>query len=192
MKKVSRYHPVLVTLHWWVAFGVIASLTRSFVWQAHVANSDPAKIGLLRQHMTAGIVLVSLMSVRLLVRLVTAKPAAAPGPTILHRAANIVHFTLYALLFTMAATGLATAYLSGAFRRVFLGGHLPLPPTFRVYPTWQVHVVAGWTLVALIVLHVSAALYHQFIKRDGLFRRMWFGRRVIPEAPNPLPLTYHQ
>jgi cytochrome b561 len=34
-------------------------------------------------------------------------------------------------------------------------------------------------LMALIALHVLAALYHTFILRDGLLRRMWFGRRKI-------------
>jgi cytochrome b561 len=33
-------------------------------------------------------------------------------------------------------------------------------------------------LVGCIVLHVLAALYHQFVRKDRLFRRMWFGRRV--------------
>jgi cytochrome b561 len=27
------------------------------------------------------------------------------------------------------------------------------------------------------VLHVLAALYHQFIRRDGLIGRMWYGTR---------------
>jgi len=27
----------------------------------------------------------------------------------------------------------------------------------------------------LLVFHASAALYHQFIRGDGLFRRMWYG-----------------
>jgi cytochrome b561 len=36
----------------------------------------------------------------------------------------------------------------------------------------------------LIALHVVAALYHQFARRDGLLQRMWFGRRgpLLPTA----------
>jgi cytochrome b561 len=30
----------------------------------------------------------------------------------------------------------------------------------------------------LILGHIAAARYHQFIRRDGLFRRMWFGNRT--------------
>ena len=35
-----------------------------------------------------------------------------------------------------------------------------------------------WGFYALIVLHVLAAIYHHFILKDGLIRRMWFGKRV--------------
>ncbi len=36
----------------------------------------------------------------------------------------------------------------------------------------------SWTLLLLlIVLHVAAALYHQFLRKDNLLGRMWFGRR---------------
>jgi cytochrome b561 len=38
-------------------------------------------------------------------------------------------------------------------------------------------------LVGFIVLHVFAALYHQFVRKGGLFERMFFGRRVsIPST----------
>ena len=33
-------------------------------------------------------------------------------------------------------------------------------------------------LAGFIVLHVLAALYHQFVMKDGLFRRIFFGRRI--------------
>jgi cytochrome b561 len=38
----------------------------------------------------------------------------------------------------------------------------------------------SWSLLLLLLLvHVGAALYHQFLRRDGLFARMWFGRRYV-------------
>jgi cytochrome b561 len=37
------------------------------------------------------------------------------------------------------------------------------------------HAIAAKLLVALIVLHIAAALWHQFVRRDGLLRRMGFG-----------------
>ena len=37
---------------------------------------------------------------------------------------------------------------------------------------WYVHYFAGWTLAGLVALHVAAALFHQFVLRDGLIRRI--------------------
>jgi cytochrome b561 len=37
------------------------------------------------------------------------------------------------------------------------------------------HAIAAKLLMALIVLHVAAARWHQFVRRDGLLRRMGFG-----------------
>ncbi len=31
-------------------------------------------------------------------------------------------------------------------------------------------------MVALLILHAGAALHHQFIKKDGSLKRMWFGK----------------
>ncbi len=46
-----------------------------------------------------------------------------------------------------------------------------------VFPTRVMHGVIAKIIFGLIGLHVLAVLYHQFIRQDGLIRRMWFGRR---------------
>jgi cytochrome b561 len=61
---------------------------------------------------------------------------------------------------------------------VFQGSGEPLPPSLAVYPTFVAHLFLAWLLVGFLALHALAALYHQFFLRDGLFRRMWFGRRA--------------
>ncbi|MFI5205616.1 MAG: hypothetical protein ACHQVK_01630 [Candidatus Paceibacterales bacterium] len=33
-------------------------------------------------------------------------------------------------------------------------------------------------MLALLSLHILAAIYHQFFRRDHLLSRMWFGKRV--------------
>ena len=52
----------------------------------------------------------------------------------------------------------------------------PLPPSFAIYPTWVAHGYLAALLAGLITVHVLAALYHLIIRKDGLFRRMSFGR----------------
>ena len=47
MKQVTRYHPLLVALHWLLAFLIIAALFAGFFLLARMPNSDPQKIRVL-------------------------------------------------------------------------------------------------------------------------------------------------
>src|SRR5215472_8724270 len=76
--RVSRYHPVLVTLHWLLAVLIIAALALGALVMAKLPNTDPMKIETLRHHMTGGFLILVLMLVRLLVRARTSHPTAAP------------------------------------------------------------------------------------------------------------------
>ncbi|MFY8102873.1 MAG: cytochrome b/b6 domain-containing protein, partial [Ramlibacter sp.] len=57
------------------------------------------------------------------------------------------------------------------------GSEKPLPATFDGSWMRVLHAVAAKLLMALIVLHVAAALWHHTVRRDGLLRRMGFGGR---------------
>lgn len=156
--QVSRYHPLLVTLHWVLAFLIIAALAVGFFGLAATPNSDPRKIGILRLHMAGGMLILALTVIRFIVRLCTSKPAhATTGYPVLDRIAPISHYGFYVLVILMAATGFATAIFSGLPAIVFGGSGAPLPPDFLIYPTRVAH---------------------------GYLRRMFFGRRVSnPSAP---------
>ena len=60
MYQVSRYHPLLVTLHWVLAVLIVAALAIGFVGLAPTPNSDPQKIGALRVHMAGGMLILVL------------------------------------------------------------------------------------------------------------------------------------
>src|SRR5713226_708240 len=168
----SRYHPVLVTLHWLLAALILAALAVGFFALAAMENADPRKIAVLRWHMAGGMLILALMIFRFIVRLWTARPAPA------NRLAPIVHCGFYVLVVLMVATGFATALAAGLPAIVFAGSGVPLPKSFAAYPTFQAHFWLATLLAGFIVLHVGAALHHQLVQRDGLLRRMGFGRRV--------------
>lgn len=71
MTQVSRYHPVLVALHWALAVLIVAALVLGALVMVRIPNSDPAKLEALRSHMVGGI-LILLMQARFLVRMRTA------------------------------------------------------------------------------------------------------------------------
>lgn len=174
----SRYHPLLVFMHWGLALFIGAALFLGMVVLKHTPNSSPEKIHAFRAHISGGLAILVLMIARFAVRSSTAKPArATAGHAALDRLARISHYGFYVLVFLMVATGLTTAILAGLFPIVFGSSGAPLPESFSIYPTRVLHGYIADTLIALIGLHVSAVVYHQFIRRDRLLGRMWFGRR---------------
>lgn len=63
--------------------------------------------------------------------------------------------------------------LSGAGQSLFSGASASLPD-FHDYAPRLPHGLGARFMVALLFLHIGAALYHHFIKKDGLIGRMWF------------------
>jgi cytochrome b561 len=182
MTLVTRFHPLLVTLHWLLALLIVVMLGIGFFVLASMPNSDPHKVGGLLVHMSVGMVIFVLMVVRLVVRLRTARPADATTSLLLERIAQIVHYGFYVVVFLMIATGYATAIFAGLNRIVFQGSGEPLPPDFSSYPSFVSHGYLALLLAGLIALHVAAVLYHRFIAKDPLLRRMWYGRRFVEAA----------
>src|SRR5262245_21826881 len=191
MSNVFRYHPVLVALHWFLAFFIIAALALGALVMAPTPNNDPAKIEALRAHMAGGGVILALMLVRLLLRARTAYPAPAQtGHPLLDWLAWGSHRLFYLLVLGMAGSGIATAIAAGLPGIVF-AGHGTLPPDLWAFTPRAVHYAVSRALMLLIALHVAGALYHTVILRDWLLRRMGFGRRVLADAePGPAPLGH--
>lgn len=178
MDQVSRYHPLLVGLHWVMALLIIAALALGALVMVHLPNTSPMKLEALRSHMIGGVLILALMLARLVVRNRSRRPPAAPtGNAFLDRVAWASHRMFYPAVFGMAASGLIMAFQTH-LPEVLFAHHGALPKDFWVYPIRTVHFVISRVLMALIALHVAGALYHTLVLRDGLLRRMVFGRRV--------------
>ncbi|MBP2446001.1 cytochrome b561 [Rhizobium leguminosarum] len=72
------------------------------------------------------------------------------------------------------ARGVGMIALSGAAQSIF-GAGMELPD-FHLYPPRLPHGLGANLLLGLLFTHVGAALFHQFIRSDGLLSRMWYGR----------------
>jgi len=178
MAQVTRYHPLLVTLHWLMALMIIGMLIGGFFVVSKMPNSDPGKVQLLMGHMIGGVSILTLILIRLGVRLSTAKPLPAEtGSLFLNRLGRFNHYAFYVVVIVIALSGIATAKISGVSSIVFDHTGAPLPEHFGIYPTFRVHAILNLLLAALVILHIVAALWHQFIRGDGLLRRMGFGKR---------------
>src|SRR5262245_7171509 len=182
MSQVSRYHPALVTLHWLLAVLIVAALALGALVLVKIPNTDPMKIEALRSHMTGGLIILGLMLVRLVVRSRSAHPApASAGHPLLDRLAWASHRMFYVTIIAMASSGMIMALQTGLFDSVFFG-HGQVPADFWVYSIRSVHYALSRLLMALVALHIVAALYHALVLRDGLLGRMFFGRRKIAQS----------
>ena len=171
----EKYHPALVALHWLLAVLIFFAWGVGALSLEEMPNSSPDKIPALRVHMVTGIAILALMLVRLAVRFGTRRPTAVDtGHPLLDRAAVLAHYGLYALVILMAASGFATALAAGLPDIVFGGSGKPLPESFAAYPARTVHGLVGSLLALLVLVHIIAALWHHFVRRDGLLRRMTF------------------
>ena len=177
MTQVSRYHPALVVLHWGLALLITAALALGALGLAKIPNTSPMKLEALRSHMTGGIIILALMLARLAVRMRSAHPPPArAGHRLLDRLAWASHRLFYVTVIAMAGSGIIMALQTGLFNTVFLGqGNLPAD--FWAFPIRGVHYALSRLLMTLIAVHIVAALYHAFVLRDGLLKRMFFGRR---------------
>lgn len=132
-------------------------------------------------HMIFGIVVLVLLVIRLIVRWTTKHPEwASAGNKFLDWVGGLTHFGLYLLTFAMVITGIILADQRGMLARTFGIGSTPTPGSFRRGGFSLGFFHGGiWTLLLLLILlHVGAALYHQFILKDNLLGRMWFGKRT--------------
>lgn len=178
-QTMSRYHPALVFLHWLLAILLIAGLIVGNFILDPIPESDPAKLDALRPHMIVGLVILALMVIRLIFRLRTSHPPEADiGVPALNKLARLAHWALYIAVFGLIGSGIGMSIQAGLPPIVFGGSGDPLPASFDDLAPRAAHGVFATLLALLIAGHVAAALYHQFVRKDGLLARMWFGDRT--------------
>ncbi|MGH1457388.1 MAG: cytochrome b [Paracoccaceae bacterium] len=184
----SRYGAIAILLHWLMAMLLAALIVTGF--QAASAADESTKAARLMFHAPLGLNLLLLLVLRILWRIVfDRKPAAHMGGALWQRgAARAVHLGLYLVLLLVAGSGLAMFILSGMGPILFDGAEGPLPDFDTLAPR-AAHGIGTRLLIALALLHIGAALYHQFILKDGLLARMWppFGRsrKGLPQRDAP-------
>ncbi len=172
--STQSYGSVAVAIHWLSAILILVLLASGF--RADAAAGDAAKAMALRIHVPAGIAVLLLTLARIAWWLFAdSKPDPVSGPAWQERTARVVHLLFYIILLGMAASGVGMLVLSGAAPVIFAGDPAALPD-FELYPPRLPHGLGARLLIALLLLHGGAALYHQFALRDGSLRRMWFSR----------------
>lgn len=166
-----QYGFVAIALHWLSAIAILALFALGFL-AANTVDST-LRASLLRGHAPLGIIVLVLTLLRIGWWFVDRRPRELSGlPGWQSVAERVVRVLLYALVLLMGASGVGLMVLSGAGTILFFGASGPLPDFWR-FPPMTAHFAGAIALLALASLHIVAALYHQFYKRDGLLTRIW-------------------
>ena len=162
----------------WITVGLMAvALPMGFVIK-HVKDSD--KMPFYAIHESAGLTILLVAVARLVWRL-THPPPPLPDhiPAPMRLAARANHWALYAAMIAQPILGFIatnawgfplqgrTAYLGFIDLPKIMEKNVPLAEAVQA-----AHNALGWTIAALLVLHIGAAVFHQAIRRDGTLLRM--------------------
>jgi len=170
-----RYNNGAVTLHWLTVALVLIQLYLGFTFAD--MERGPARSELFTWHKTVGTTILVLSLIRLAWRLMHKPP---PFPESLPRWERIAavwnHRVFYFGLIALPLTGLATIS-AGHSGTTKLAGGIPLPlipglPESAGDPLGETHMLLVFVTLALLVLHIGAALKHQFVDRAPASGRM--------------------
>lgn len=187
MPAPQRYSAVAILLHWSIALLVLALVGLGLV-MTNLAPGSPTQFSLYQWHKSLGITVLLLTLARIGWRLAHPVPALPANLRPWERAAaRVTHVGLYVLLLAIPLSGWALVSASPWNIPTVLYGiipwpHLPVLPALEDKAgaeavAKQAHNLLAWLAVALVALHVAAALKHHFILRDDVLARMLPGRR---------------
>lgn len=171
----DRYSRTAVALHWVIALAVLGQIAFGWYLQT-VPRLTPDRTVFVNLHKSTGLVIGVLILVRLAWRLRhRPPPLPASMPAWERRAARASHALLYACMLIMPIAGYAASNFSKFGVKFF--NAVTLPPwgadDSAVYAFFNaLHVATSYVFVALIAIHVGAALKHLLFPRHGIFRRM--------------------
>ncbi|MGL4241849.1 MAG: cytochrome b [Beijerinckiaceae bacterium] len=150
------------------------------VERGKATNFDGLTNTLYTSHKTFGFLLLLIIVARLGYRLMKGAPPDEPTLEPWQKAAaHLTHWGLYALLLAVPLLGwIGVSYYDA--RGTLLGVNLPalVGKDVKTAETVFMFHKLGAILIALMVFaHIGAALFHHFIRKDGVLRRMMPGLR---------------
>lgn len=178
---ISRYTSTAIALHWLVALLIFAAFPLGVYM--HELSLSPTKLQLYSYHKWLGITVLLLAVLRVIWRATHKAPALPDNlPRWQLLASHATHQLLYVLMLAVPLSGWLMSSAKG-FKTVWFGV-LPLPDLVGKDKALgellgNVHTSLNYLLLALVVLHVVAALKHHFVDKDGVLLRMsWKGDRT--------------
>ncbi len=181
--------------HWWVALFIAIQFALGFYMtyrgyeMVYTNEAGETKTGLFDavtgalydSHKLLGVLIFVIVLLRLGYRLTHgAPPSDRSLPAALTGISHLVHWTIYLLLVAVPIGGYIGVSYYGALNAF---NTVPLPPVTEkdekmAEVIFGYHKLAALVLLALVGLHIAAAIYHRFIRKDRVVERM-LPRRIV-------------
>jgi cytochrome b561 len=178
----ARYGGLAIFYHWTMAVLVIVV---GILGLLHDSWPHATQAKWINIHALIGLAVFVLLMFRFAWRLSHQPPDLPPDVGEFSRRTSYpVHLLMYLLLFVIPLFGIVTFIWHG---RVFdfgwfrIDSHVHADRTI-FHPTEDIHGYLAYALFALIGLHVLAALWHHFVRRDRVLLRMWPSRVDVRRA----------
>ena len=174
-KRAARYDHFTIALHWLTAFLVLTLFALAEA-RGFVARGTPLRGDLIFVHISLGVLLAAVLILRIVWRVATRQRTAPAVSGLQHVVATLTHLALYALMISQMSYGFLMIWASVKGPSFF--GLFSVPSLFFTpdrafaHRLEDLHNLAGWTLIALAGAHAVAALFHRYVFKDNVLRRM--------------------
>ncbi len=170
----ARYDRVTMTFHWLTAISVIALFGSSYWWNS-LPGGTPLRKGLQAFHVSIGILFVLIVAGRLIWRWTRGRRLAAANSGTANILAKAVHGLLYLLIVAQIVLGFALRWAQGEEFYFFVTFYIP--EMFGPSKDWEkifepLHNYNAWLIVILAGGHAIAALFHHYVLKDSVLKRM--------------------
>ena len=165
------YGAISRLLHWGMAIAVLGMIVVGFI-MANMPNSEQ-KFQLINLHKATGVLILLFVLLRLIWKLINIT-VNIDIPTWHRLAAKIGHTLLYILMFVMPISGIVMSIVGG--RNINIYGIYIIEAVTKneqiATAAWIIHSYMAWAFASIISLHILAALYHHFIRKDNVLKSM--------------------
>ncbi len=187
-QAIQRYSRVAMALHWFIALAIIGMIIGGKVMtdMLHQKPPPPIAFDIIQFHKSLGITILLLSLFRLFWRFIHRPPALPQMAAWQTGLAHLSHWGFYFMMLAIPLTGWAMVSTSPLkfptllfFTQIewphlsFLVGRTDLHELFE-----ESHELLANLTILLLVLHIGAALYHHYMLKDTVLRRMMPGPRL--------------
>lgn len=171
-RPIAQYDGPTIALHWATAGLVLLQFALAELWGFF---PRPIHHSMIVLHMSFGLMLTAVIILRIFWRLSFGRPLPPAGYGVLDRVAKAMHHALYVLVGAEVLLGFATRWTDNQ-PLSFFGLLIPSPLGTFSHATGrfvdQIHDYNAWLIIILVAVHAGAALFHHYVLKDDVLRRM--------------------